>query len=140
MSSSAHRQSQGYNFDDLQSFASGHPVAGYCQAKLANILFTKELARKVRDYGIVAQAMHPGQVASNFASHGDQAMQAYMAVSPDQPAETIVWLAMSPEGARDPGRYFFNLAEETPGDAAVDDRAAARLWNESEALLTQMGY
>lgn len=144
VSSSAHRQSEGYNFDDLQSLGSGHPVASYCQAKLANILFTRELARRASGCGIVAQAMHPGQVDSNFANHGDQAMQAYMAsadtVSADQPAETIVWLATSPEGARHPGRYFFNLAEETPDEAAVDDQAAARLWDESEALLARMGF
>ena len=144
VASSAHRQSQGYNFDDLQSLSSGHAVAGYCQAKLANILFTRELARRVAGDGIVAQAMHPGVVDSNFASHGDRTMQDYMAaaptVSPDEPAETIVWLATAPECGRDAGRYFFRKAEETPNDAALDDAAAARLWDESEKLLAGLGY
>ena len=62
--------------------------------------------------------MHPGVVASNFASHGDAAMQAHMAaadtVSPDEPAETLAWLATEPEGGRDSGRYFYRKAEETP--------------------------
>lgn len=144
VSSSAHRHSQGYNFADLQSFATGHAVAAYCQAKLANILFTRELARRVDAYGIVAQAMHPGVVASNFASHGDQAMQDHMAaadtVSPDEPAETIVWLVTDPEGGRQAGRYFHRKAEEIPNDAAQDDAAAARLWQESETLLASLGY
>lgn len=144
VSSSAHRHSQGYNFADLQSFATGHAVAAYCQAKLANILFTRELARRVAADGIAAQAMHPGVVDSNFASHGDQAMQEHMAhadtVSPDEPAETIVWLATDPEGGKQPGRYFHRKAEEVPNDAAQDDVAAARLWEESERLLASLGY
>ncbi|PLK27788.1 short-chain dehydrogenase [Novosphingobium sp. TH158] len=144
VSSSAHRHSQGFNFDDLQSLGTGHAVAGYCQAKLANILFTRELARREAANGVIAQAMHPGVVDSNFASHGDQAMKQHMAaadtVSPDEPAETIVWLATSDEGGRDGGRYFHRLAEEVPGDAARDDAAAARLWDESEKLLASLGF
>ncbi len=144
VASSAHRHSQGYNFADLQSFASGHAVAAYCQAKLANILFTRELAKQVSADGIIAQSMHPGVVNSNFASHGDKAMQDHMAaaalVSPDEPAETIVWLATDAEGGRQPGRYFYQKAEEVPNDAAQDDVAAARLWDESEKLLTELGY
>ena len=144
VSSSAHRHSQGFNFADLQSFDTGHAVAAYCQAKLGNILFTRELARRAMPDGIVAQVMHPGVVASNFASHGDQAMQTHMAsaltVSPDEPAETMVWLATDPAGGHNPGRYFYRKAEEVPGDAALDDAAAARLWSESEALLKSLGY
>lgn len=144
VASSAHRMSQGYNFADLQSQASGHAVTAYAQAKLANILFTRELARRAGADGIVAQAMHPGVVASNFASHGDQAVQDHMAkaptVSPDEPAETIVWLATDPEGGRKPGRYFHRMAEEVPNEAAQDDAAAARLWEESERLLASLGY
>lgn len=144
VSSSAHRHSQGYRFDDLQSFGTGHAVAAYCQAKLANILFTRELARRVAADGIVAQAMHPGVVDSNFASHGDQAMQDHMAsaalVAPDEPAQTIVWLATDPEGGKQAGRYFYQQAEEVPNDAALDAAAAARLWDESEKLLADLGY
>ena len=136
VASSAHRHSPGFNFDDLQSMASGHPVAAYCQAKLANILFTRELSRRVGPDRIVAQVMHPGVVASNFASHGDEAMQTHMAsaptVSPDEPAETLVWLATDPEGGCQSGRYFHKKAEEVPADVALDDAAAARLWSESE--------
>lgn len=144
VSSSAHRRSQGYDFTDLQSVDSGHAVAAYCQAKLANILFTRELARRAAADGIIAQAMHPGVVDSNFASHGDQAMQQHMAaadlVTPDEPADTIVWLATAAEGGKESGRYFYRLAEEVPNDAAQDDVAAARLWDESEALLAKLGY
>jgi hypothetical protein len=88
--------------------------------------------------------MHPGAVASNFASHGDAAMQAHMAaaptVAPDEPAETLAWLATDPEGGRDSGRYFYRKAEETPADAARDAAAAALLWTETEALLGDLGF
>jgi NAD(P)-dependent dehydrogenase (short-subunit alcohol dehydrogenase family) len=144
VSSSAHRSTDGLDWDDLQSLGDVPPTAAYCRAKLANILFTRELARRVRPEGIVAQAMHPGLVASNFASHGDEAMQAYMAaadkVSPDEPAETLVWLATDPEGGRKGGRYFYRKAEESPSEAAQDDAAAARLWAETEKLLVKLGF
>ena len=144
VSSTAHRHSTGFNFDDIQSVKSGPAIVGYCQAKLANILFTRELARRSAADGIIAQAMHPGVVASNFASHGDDAMKAHMAsaetVNPDEPAETIVWLATEAEGGRRGGRFFHKMAEETPSDAACDDHAAARLWIESEQLLASLGY
>ena len=139
VSSSGHRMSRGMDWGDLQSFGNFVPAAAYCQAKLANLLFTRALARRAAADGILAQAMHPGVVASNFASHGDAAMQAHMAassaVSPDEPAQTLVWLATAPEAGRDPGRYFHRMAEEIPAETALDDEAAERLWIESEALL-----
>jgi len=144
VSSSAHRISQGLDWDDLQSLAEWSSVGAYAQAKLANILFTRELARRLGTDGIAAQVMHPGVVASNFASHGDDGMQAYMAtadtVSPDEPAETLVWLATDPEGGRAAGRYFHRKAEETPAPAAQDDGGATRLWSDSEKLLAELGF
>ena len=144
VSSTAHRMIDGIDFDDLQSLGDFQPAFAYGRAKLANILFTRELARRAEPEGIVAQVMHPGLVASNFASHGDEGMQAYMAaadtVSPDEPAETLAWLATEPEGGRRSGRYFYRKAEETPSAAAQDDAAAGKLWAESEALLAKLGF
>jgi NAD(P)-dependent dehydrogenase (short-subunit alcohol dehydrogenase family) len=144
VSSSAHRAIGGLNWDDLQSLTDFHATPAYCRAKLANILFTRELARRADPDGIVAQAMHPGVVASNFASHGDEAMRAHMAaadtVSPDEPAQTLAWLATEPEGGRHGGRYFYRKSEEVPAAAAQDDAAARRLWAESETLLAWLGF
>ena len=144
VSSSGHCTVEGLNWEDLQSIGNFRSVEAYCRAKLANILFTRELSRRARPDGIVAQAMHPGLVASNFASHGDAAMQAHMAgadaVPPDEPAETLVWLATELEGGGESGRYFYGKAEELPSPAARDDAAAARLWTESERLLATLGY
>ena len=144
VSSSAHRVIEGLNWDDLQGLGESHATLAYCRAKLANILFTRELARRAGPDGIVAQAMHPGVVASNFASHGDEAMRAHMAaadtVPPDEPAQTLAWLATEPEGGRHGGRYFYRKAEETPSPAAQDEAAARRLWTESETLLAKLGF
>jgi NAD(P)-dependent dehydrogenase (short-subunit alcohol dehydrogenase family) len=144
VSSSAHRAIEGLNWDDLQSLGKCHATVAYCRAKLANILFIRELARRADPDGIVAQAMHPGVVASNFASHGDETMRAHMAaadtVSPDEPAETLAWLATEPEGGRSSGRYFYRKVEETPAEAAQDQAAASRLWTESETLLAKLGF
>ncbi|MCX5042746.1 SDR family NAD(P)-dependent oxidoreductase [Aldersonia sp. NBC_00410] len=144
VSSSAHRASRGLRWDDLQSLRNFHPSGAYCQAKLANLLFTRELAVRAAGDGVVALAMHPGAVASNFASHGDEQMQAHMAaidtVPPEEPARTLVWLATDPEPGRAGGRYFHRMAVEEPAPQACDPDAAARLWTESEKLLAEVGY
>lgn len=143
VSSSAHEHSPGMNWDDLQ-FRDGPAGAAYCQAKLANILYTRELARKLADTGIVAQAMHPGMVHSNFASHGGKEMQDFFAgkdaLTPADPAQTIFWLATADEGGKQPGRYFHASTEAPVAPQGRDDAAAARLWNESEALLSTLGF
>ena len=144
VSSSAHRMIDALDFNDLQSLGDFQPALAYGRAKLANILFTRELTRREEPEGIVAQVMHPGRVASNFASHGDEGMRKYMAsadtVSPDEPAETLTWLATEPEGGRHSGRYFYRKAEETPSAAAQDEASARRLWAESETLLARLGF
>lgn len=143
VSSSGHQGCAGMHWDDLNMAEDFTTTGAYCQAKLANILFTRELARRVAGAGIVAQCMHPGRIASNFASHGDETMRSYMAGAetdtPDAPAKTLVWLATAPECGRDSGRYFHNLEEVQPAPQALDDDAARRLWTESERLLIQAG-
>ncbi|HTR92861.1 MAG TPA: SDR family NAD(P)-dependent oxidoreductase [Trebonia sp.] len=143
VSSTAHRMIDALDFDDLQSLGGFQPALAYGRAKLANILFTRELARRAGPEGIVAQVMHPGRVASNFAAHGDEGMRAYMAaagtVSPDEPAETLTWLATEPAGGHPGGRFFYQKEEETPAAAAQDDAAARRLWADSETLLAKLG-
>ena len=142
VSSSAHEHAPGMNWDDLM-FRNGPAGAAYCQAKLANVLYTRELDRRLEGTGIVAQAMHPGVVHSNFANHGDKAMQDYFATiqgtPPETAARTIFWLATEEEGGRDGGRYFHDVAEAPIAPQGRDDEAAARLWKESEALLTKLG-
>ncbi len=142
VSSSGHAACPGMNWDDLDMFGNFTTGGAYCQAKLANILFTRELARRAGASGIIAQCMHPGRIKSNFASHGDQAMQHYMenaqTALPDEPARTLVWLATAPEAGRNPGRYFHDMREAEPAAQALDDAAARRLWDESEKRLAAL--
>lgn len=144
VSSSGHEGCPGMNWDDL-NFVDNFSTAGaYCHAKLANLLFTRELARRVAGDGIVAQSMHPGRIDSNFANHGDEAMRNYMenapTALPDTPARTLVWLATAPEAGRDGGRYFHEMQEVSPAPQALDDDAARRLWEESERMLARVGF
>lgn len=143
VSSSGHEACPAMNFDDLNLFGNFTAAGAYCQAKLANLLFTRELSRRVASDGIVAQSMHPGRIASNFASHGDQAMRSHMdsnpTESPEIPAQTLVWLATEPEGGRDGGRYFHAMQEVPAASQALDEEAARRLWQESERLLSRLG-
>lgn len=146
VASLAHASIPGMNWDDLQNLhADPFPATpAYCQAKLANILYTRELNRRVSGDGIVAQAMSPGVVLTKFASYGDEAMQSYLkdapGASPEEAARTLVWMATSPECGVDGGRNFYELKETPPAENALDDEAAARLWTETEKILAGMGY
>lgn len=142
VSSSGHEVCPAMKWDDLNHFEDFTTGGAYCQAKLANILFTRALQRRVSDDEIIAQAMHPGVVHSNFASHGDDFMKDYMSsidgTGPEHPARTLVWLATAPEPGRDGGRYFHDLAEVPAAPQALDDEAAERLWAESERILAEL--
>ena len=141
VSSSAHEYSAGLDWNDLQllkNFATG---PAYMNAKLANVLFTRALARRVTPYGIVSHAVHPGFVNTNFAGHGDARMQQYyeerknLAITPAEGADTLVWLATASEPGNTNGGYFFKRAPGTVSALGQDDVAAERLWLESEALV-----
>lgn len=145
VSSTAHTMSPPIDWDDLQMTGDAHHFGStYCFAKLANLLTTRELTLRLAGDGIVAQAMHPGVVGSNFLSHTSKETQAYMEtldmVPPEQPARTLLWMATAPEAGVDGGRYFHDMQAIEPSPAALDDAAAARLWDESEKILAKLGY
>ena len=137
--SGAHRGAA-LDFDDLQAERaySGFPVYG--RSKLCNILFTRELARRLQGTGVTANCLHPGFVATRFGDGSGGLLQALMpvarlgAISPQKGAETIVYLASSPDVASVSGLYFYQRKPDTPSPAAQDDAAASRLWAESERL------
>jgi NAD(P)-dependent dehydrogenase (short-subunit alcohol dehydrogenase family) len=135
----------GLNWDDLQHLGGEfHASAVYCEAKLANQLFNVELDRRLRDKGIVSQALVPGPVKTNFANHGDEMMQSYMknaeGLAPEEVAQTLVWMATAPETGAPGGRMFYEMQEQPVQPHGKDRAAAERLWNESEILLASMGY
>ena len=139
-SSDANDHCPAMNWDDL-NFAHNFSVgAAYCQAKLANVLFTRELAKRGAVDGIVANVIHPGPVTSNFWSHGDEVFKTRIdtirdqAVTPEKAAETLVWLATASEAGAMSGQYYYMGAPRDPSVAAQDAAAATRLWEMSEAL------
>lgn len=137
-SSDAHKGSR-IPFDDLAAERS-YARAGferYGQTKLANILFTAELARRLAGSGVEAFCFHPGLVASGFNRNNGPLMNVAMVVlkpfsrTTERGARTMVWLADSPE-VRPDGGYFVNEKPARPTRAAQDAEAARRLWELSE--------
>jgi NAD(P)-dependent dehydrogenase (short-subunit alcohol dehydrogenase family) len=134
---------RGLDFDDLQSTGHYRSYSVYAKSKLANILFTRELARRWDDRGITANAVHPGWVASDFGRDGDMSRLAGLAWplvrlfanTPEQGARTQVYVASAPELEGVTGGYWAKSAPVTPSAAAQDDAAAARLWDVSEQLV-----
>ncbi|HVH65162.1 MAG TPA: SDR family oxidoreductase [Candidatus Acidoferrum sp.] len=139
-SSGAHKGAR-LPVDDLNAERSwgGMGFTRYGQTKLANILFTVELARRLEGTGVTANAFHPGFVATGFNMNNGPLMRIGMAFarpfgrSAEKGAETLVWLADSEEAGAVSGGYFFDQHEVTPTPAARDRDAARRLWEISDA-------
>jgi NAD(P)-dependent dehydrogenase (short-subunit alcohol dehydrogenase family) len=128
------------DLDDL-SLERGYSVFGaYGRSKLCNILFTRELARRLAATGITANCFHPGGVNTGFGDnmHG-LAKAAFGLVkrfmlTPEQGADTLVWLASSAEAEGLSGGYYVKRKLTQPSAAARDDVLGARLWDVSERL------
>jgi NAD(P)-dependent dehydrogenase (short-subunit alcohol dehydrogenase family) len=144
VSSDAHRYARrGLDFDDLMSTKRYRPWITYARSKLANILFTRELARRLDGTGVTANCLHPGFVASNFAREGDTGALGNVAMILGRPfavsvatgAQTSVFLASSPNVDGVTGQYFAKSTLAKPSAAANDDEAARRLWTVSEDLV-----
>lgn len=137
--SNAHRRGH-VDFSDLQSERNYTPFRVYGTSKLCNILFTRELARRLAGTDITANCLHPGFVATRF---GDQSggvyswgvwLAKFLALTPQQGADTIIYLASSPDVAKVTGGYFHKRKLMAPTQEAQDDEAAKRLWEESERI------
>lgn len=117
-----------------------HGLAAYSASKLANVLFTLELARRLDGSGVTANCLHPGVVATHiFRDLGATAkmllpIARLLMLSPERGAETSVYLASSPEVADVSGRYFEKCRAAEPAPTALDAAAATRLWEVSERL------
>jgi NAD(P)-dependent dehydrogenase (short-subunit alcohol dehydrogenase family) len=145
VSSQAHTSARdGLDFDDLQSERRYRPFLVYARSKLANILFTRELARRLDGSGVTANSLHPGFVRSDFGLGGDMSgimtagfklVARPFAISPARGARTTVYLASSPDVADVSGWYFSKSAPASTSKAAEDDDAARRLWEVSDQLV-----
>jgi len=143
VSSGAHSGCSKINFDDLQ-FKKGYiGKKAYEHSKLANILFTYELARRLQGTGITVNAVHPGGVITNFcknngwvswAKHVTAHLIARNLVGPTEGAKTSVYLATSSDVEGVSGKYFSNLKAIRSSHASYDEDAARRLWDVSLEL------
>ena len=140
VSSDAHKMVGGIDFDDLQGRRRYSGLRAYGQSKLANILFTTELARRLAGSGVAANALHPGVVATNFGANNGAASRVLrrvfdlVSIGVERGAQTSIFLATSPEVEGVTGRYFAKSREARPTAAALDESAARRLWEVSEGL------
>ncbi len=135
---------KGIPFDNLQTTRVRYRgMRVYAQSKLANILFTSELARRSAASGVTANSLHPGTVRTGYGADGDargvlsfglKISQPFF-LSPAQGARTSVFLASSPEVEGVSGKYFVKSKEKQPRRWAEDPEAASRLWQVSEDLV-----
>ena len=128
------------NFDDLGGERSYRTMRIYGQSKLANILFTYELARRLHGTGVTVNCLHPGAVATGLGKNNGSWAKVVIAMlrpffrTPESGAATSIYLASSPQVDGISGKYFRNCKETRSSQASYDMAAASRLWE----LSTQM--
>lgn len=128
------------HFDDLQGERGYSSMRAYSQSKLANILFTYELARRLAGTGVTANCVHPGVVRTGYGATGPAWMRGVIVAArpfmrtPEKGAETVVYLASAPEVEGVTGKYFADKRERRSSAVSYDPAVAARLWQVSEQL------
>lgn len=142
VASEAHRRGS-LAFDDLMGEKKYAGWFAYSASKLANILFTAELARRLEGTKVTTNSLHPGVIASGFARNND-GLVGFLAklaspflMSSEDGAKTTLFLATDPSGAATNGLYFSKSKPKTPSREARDASVAKRLWDVSEELVAK---
>lgn len=141
VSSGAHNAVKRMNFDDIQSINSYKPFKVYGYSKLANILFTKKLSDILKNNNVTVNCLHPGVVATGFASQNESRVQKlifglakpFMRTS-DGGAKTSVYLCSSPDISDITGEYFYNSKITKTSNGATNNEDAEKLWDISSEL------
>jgi len=138
VSSEAHRGAS-IHFDDLNAEKGYNPLQAYAQSKLANILFTHELSRRLEDTGVLVNAVHPGVVNTNIWRGSGWISRiarlfAWLYKRPEEGARSVVYLAASPEVAGVTGQYFKETEIVNPSPEAYDEKVETRLWAVSREM------
>jgi NAD(P)-dependent dehydrogenase (short-subunit alcohol dehydrogenase family) len=139
VSSGAHSGAQ-LDFDDLQGERGYDGNRAYSRTKLANILFTYELARRLQGTGVTANCLHPGVIGTQLLADymgipiAGRALARTFGASPEKGAETSIYLATSPDVETVTGKYFEAKRERRSSRESYDEAAARRLWEVSERL------
>jgi len=140
VASEAHKFVRGIQFDDIGFQRSYRAMRVYGHSKLANLLFSQELARRLEKTGVTVNSVHPGAVASSLGKNNGRVAQVLIGLlvpffrTPEQGAATSIHVATAPERTGVTGRYFKNCREARPAAAASDAAAARRLWELSDGL------
>jgi len=138
--SSGSHEGETINFDHLQGKRMYSGFRAYGQSKLANILFTYELARRLEGTGVTVNALHPGFVATSIGTNNGwivrviRPLMNLFAISAEEGAQTNIYLATSPEVEGVTGKYFFKCEAVRSSDASYDLAAAERLWQVSAEM------
>lgn len=128
------------DFDDLQSARRYSALAAYGRSKLCNILWTRELARRLANTEVTANCLHPGGVRTGFGENNSGLVKTLFGLArpfmltPEQGADTLIYLASAPEVAGQTGGYWSRRRLAQPSAAARDPAAALRLWEVSARL------
>ena len=128
------------DFDDLHLEKGYGQQKAYARSKLANIMFTRELAKRLDGTGVTTVALHPGVVATRFGQTANAFMRTLTAIgapfllSPEKGADTLIWAATAPEAQTLNGVYLARRKVRTPPPLALDDEIAKRLWDVSAHL------
>jgi NAD(P)-dependent dehydrogenase (short-subunit alcohol dehydrogenase family) len=139
VASRAHERAR-MNFDDLQGMRSYNAMQAYGQSKLGNILFTYELTRRLAGTRVTANALHPGVVGTGFAANNGSLVRLglrlyrFFALSPEQGAQTSIYLAASPEAEGITGKYFVDRQAVPSSPLSYDTAVAGRLWQVSAEM------
>jgi retinol dehydrogenase 12 len=140
VASEAHRQAK-LDFESLNGERGYRGWQAYGRSKLCNILFTRELAKRLAGSSVTANSLHPGFVASKFGHNNPgvgtgllKMLQKLIAIDEDSGAKTSVYLANAPEVSGVSGEYFDKCRPRRPSAAALDDGSATRLWTVSEQI------
>lgn len=141
VSSRAHQNAR-IDLDDLQMTRRWNGWRAYCNSKLCNIWFTRELARRLAGEPVIVHAMHPGVVSTRFASNNGRRgrflrrVMDLRSVTPEQGADTLVWLASGddPRVTGSSGRYWYKRRDGSLSRTARDDDRAHTLWTHSATL------
>lgn len=140
VASDAHRGTT-IDFDDLYCEKNFKPFESYGRSKLANIMFTYQLARRLNDSGVTTNCLHPGVVATNFGHTGSKSFYLMFKtakpflLSPQKGAATPVYLAVSDDVQGVTGKYFINKQAAQSSELSYNTNAQKRLWVESENLV-----
>ena len=125
------------DFDNLQGERLYVPFGAYARSKLANIMFTRSLAAQLDGRGVTANCLHPGTILSHITDRQAAPVRAYFRVfgtTPEAGADTVVWLATSPELAGCGGGFYIRRRQRRLPPAARDEALLQQLWDESERM------